>query len=93
MKVDNIEATLRNEDGEHVRVVVDLFYREVLIHRPGIEPAISKAIDASVIQAMAFDVSVSTFEAKKIMLFVWSLMDLEGKNIMEAGIPSIDFGE
>jgi hypothetical protein len=42
---------------------------------------------------MAFDVSYTILEAKQLLLFVWNLMDLEGKNIMEAGIPHITFGE
>ena len=93
MKVEKIEVTLKNSENEKVNVVVDLFYREISIYRPGQDSSIAKAISASVLQAMAFDVSYTILEAKQLLLFVWNLMDLEGKNIMEAGIPHITFGE
>lgn len=93
MKVEKIEVTLRNSEDEPVCIALDLFYREIAIYRPGQDSSIAKAISASVLQVMAFDVSHTILEAKQLLLFVWTLMDLEGKNIMERGIPQITFGE
>ncbi|ATN93035.1 hypothetical protein CPT_Melville_061 [Salmonella phage Melville] len=93
MKVDNIEVYLRNSDGESVIVKIDLFYREIAIYRPGVDSSIFKAIGAKIIQQMAFEVSTSGVEASELIRYVWGLMDPEGKNIMESGIPNIIFGE